>query len=90
MNWGDEVTPTEVRDKPVRVFWNAEPTSYYTLIMIGKNGHMIRFDLKNYSNIKCSTIQIRMHRAVNDLKIVRSNIGLLATYLAIMLVMATH
>lgn len=36
VNRGDELTPTEVRDQPIKVFWNAEPTSYYTLILVGK------------------------------------------------------
>lgn len=37
VNRGDEMTPTEVREQPIRVTWNAEPTSYYTLILVGKS-----------------------------------------------------
>lgn len=37
VNRGDELTPTVVREQPIRVSWNAEPTSYYTLILVGKS-----------------------------------------------------
>lgn len=36
VNRGDEMTPTEVRDAPVSVKWDADPSLYYTLIFIGK------------------------------------------------------
>lgn len=35
VNMGDELTPTEVRDLPIKINWNAEPTSFYTLVFIG-------------------------------------------------------
>lgn len=34
MNRGDELTPTVVRDQPVRVKWSADPTILYTLVMV--------------------------------------------------------
>lgn len=36
LNYGDEFTPTEVREQPVRIFWNADPSTHYTLVFIGK------------------------------------------------------
>lgn len=37
VNFGNELTPTQVKDKPV-VTWQAEKGAYYTLVMIDLDG----------------------------------------------------
>jgi hypothetical protein len=32
---GNELTPTQVKDEPIKVDWSADADSYYTLCMIG-------------------------------------------------------
>lgn len=37
VNRGDELTPTEVREQPLSLKWSADPTLFYTLLMIGSS-----------------------------------------------------